>query len=226
MIGLEDRTVLAQDIDTAHRAGARLERACAEAGITVRTLQRWKAHGGLVAGDRRPGAHRPVPAHALSAEERPALLRPPDLGAMSAVGEHHHLRGATAGLAHPLLVGQADLDPQPQRPGVVGEREIGLVLGRQAAAEAQRLVGEQHEREQPQHHPLVGLRRMTGQGQGVVGIAAPIDVGDRELGLVNGGTQRHGRIVGARRPPPVSWQDPRPAAACFQGPAQRMETTR
>ena len=75
MTGLEDRTVLAQDIDTARRAGARLERACAEAGITVRTLQRWKAHGGLVAGDRRPGAHRPVPAHALTDEERQELLR-------------------------------------------------------------------------------------------------------------------------------------------------------
>ena len=75
MISLEDRTVLAQDIDTAHRAGARLERACAEAGVSVRTLQRWKADDGLVAGDRRPGAARPRPAHALSAQEREALLR-------------------------------------------------------------------------------------------------------------------------------------------------------
>jgi transposase InsO family protein len=75
MISLEDRTVLAQDIDTAHRAGARLERACAEAGVSVRTLQRWKADDGLVAGDRRPGAARPTPAHALTAQEREALLR-------------------------------------------------------------------------------------------------------------------------------------------------------
>ncbi len=75
MIGLEDRIVLAQDIETAHRDGARLERACAEVGITVRTLQRWKAGDGLVAGDRRPGAVRPTPAHALSAEERDTLLR-------------------------------------------------------------------------------------------------------------------------------------------------------
>lgn len=75
MIGLEDRTVLAQDIDTARRNGARLERACAEAGITVRTLQRWKRNGGLVAGDRRPCAVRPMPAHALTAQERQELLR-------------------------------------------------------------------------------------------------------------------------------------------------------
>jgi hypothetical protein len=70
MIGLEDRIVLAQDIDTAHRNGARLERACAE-----RTLQRWKTDDGSIAGDRRPGAKRPTPAHALSAKEREKLLR-------------------------------------------------------------------------------------------------------------------------------------------------------
>jgi len=75
MISLEDRTVLARDIDVAHRAGARLERACSEAGITVRTLQRWKASDGLVTGDRRPSAVRPTPSHALSAEERETLLR-------------------------------------------------------------------------------------------------------------------------------------------------------
>ena len=75
MIGLEDRIVLAQDIETAHCAGARLERACAEVGISVRTLQRWKAQDGLVAGDRRPAAERPTPGHALTDEERQALLR-------------------------------------------------------------------------------------------------------------------------------------------------------
>jgi transposase InsO family protein len=75
MIGLEDRTVLAQDIATAHRDGARLERACAEVGITVRTLQRWEAGDGLVAGDRRPSAVRHTPAHALTTEEKETLLR-------------------------------------------------------------------------------------------------------------------------------------------------------
>lgn len=74
MISLEDRTVLARDIDTAHRAGARLRLACAEVGIELRTLQRWKAHDGLVEGDRRPCAVRRVPAHALSAQERQRLL--------------------------------------------------------------------------------------------------------------------------------------------------------
>jgi transposase InsO family protein len=74
MIGLEDRQVLALGIHTAHRAGARLHLACAIAGIDLRTLQRWKASDGLVAGDGRPLAVRATPSHALSAAERAAVL--------------------------------------------------------------------------------------------------------------------------------------------------------
>jgi hypothetical protein len=70
MIGLEDRQSLSQDIGVAHAAGARLQLACEVAGIDVRTLQRWKAHQGLTAGDGRPGAVHPVPSHALSEAER------------------------------------------------------------------------------------------------------------------------------------------------------------
>ena len=75
MIDLEDRQGLARDIDTAHAAGARLQPACDVAGIELRTLQRWKAHEGLVSGDGRPQAVRPVPGHALSPAERAGLLR-------------------------------------------------------------------------------------------------------------------------------------------------------
>ena len=60
MIGLEDRQALAQDIEVAHAAGARLHLACEVAGIDVRTLQRWKAQDGLASGDGRPTAHRPA----------------------------------------------------------------------------------------------------------------------------------------------------------------------
>ena len=74
MISLEDRTALALGIHTAHAAGARLQLACASAGIDLRTLQRWKACDGLTAGDGRPTAVRPVPAHALSPAERAAVL--------------------------------------------------------------------------------------------------------------------------------------------------------
>ncbi|RQS55802.1 IS3 family transposase [Burkholderia sp. Bp8963] len=74
MIGLEDRQLLAREIESANRAGARLHLACEVAGIDARTLQRWKAHQGLVKGDARPGASRPLPAHALSPEERAQVL--------------------------------------------------------------------------------------------------------------------------------------------------------
>jgi len=75
MIGLEDRHSLARDIQAAHLGGARLRLACEVAGIDVRTLQRWKAHQGLVSGDGRPEAVRPMPAHALSAAEREQIVR-------------------------------------------------------------------------------------------------------------------------------------------------------
>ncbi len=74
MINLKDRQTLAREIDVAHGAGARLELACQTAGIDVRTLQRWKAGQGLLAGDGRPNAVRPVPSHALSQAERQQLL--------------------------------------------------------------------------------------------------------------------------------------------------------
>jgi len=74
MIGLEDRLALARDIHTAHSAGARLRLACETAGIDRRTLQRWKARQGLIAGDGRPQAVRPTPNHALSAAERAQML--------------------------------------------------------------------------------------------------------------------------------------------------------
>jgi hypothetical protein len=60
MIGLEDRQSLSQEIGAAHAAGARLHLACEVAGIDLRTLQRWKAHEGLTAGDGRPQAVRPL----------------------------------------------------------------------------------------------------------------------------------------------------------------------
>jgi len=74
MILIEDRRSLAQDIDTANKAGARLRLACEVAGIDERTLQRWKAHAGLTRGDGRPQAVRPTPRHALSQDERLKLL--------------------------------------------------------------------------------------------------------------------------------------------------------
>ena len=66
MTRLEDRQILVRDIAQARGEGARLGPACTVAGVDARTLQRWKAGDGLARGDRRPGADRPVPSHALS----------------------------------------------------------------------------------------------------------------------------------------------------------------
>lgn len=75
MIALKDRQMIVQHIQTAHKQGARLDRACAVAGITIRTLQRYKRDSqSLVVGDRRPDAERPVPSHALSEQERQHIL--------------------------------------------------------------------------------------------------------------------------------------------------------
>ena len=75
MIGLEDRRMTVRNIETAQRAGARLDAACKVAGITLRTLQRWKRADGLVRGDLRPASPRPRPAHALTEAERRAVLQ-------------------------------------------------------------------------------------------------------------------------------------------------------
>ena len=74
MILIADRRSLAQNIQIARDAGARLQQVCDIAGIDARTLQRWKAHEGLSKGDGRPAAVRPTPSHALSDDERAKLL--------------------------------------------------------------------------------------------------------------------------------------------------------
>ena len=43
------------------------------------------------------------------------------------------------------------------------------------------LVRVERQRDQPDHHPLVGLARMARQRQRVVGVVAVVDVGDREV---------------------------------------------
>jgi putative transposase len=75
MISLEDRQRIAENVEQAHADGARLKSACGTAGIDVRTFQRWHIEGVLHSGDRRPHADRPVPSHALSAQERERILQ-------------------------------------------------------------------------------------------------------------------------------------------------------
>jgi putative transposase len=74
MTRLEDRQILVRDIEQACADGARLARACALAGIDAATLRRWKAGDGLIQGDRRPDADRPIPSHALNEAERARII--------------------------------------------------------------------------------------------------------------------------------------------------------
>jgi transposase InsO family protein len=53
--------------------GCRVQAACEEAGISLRTYRRW-TKGGEVHGDRRPTAVRPTPLNKLSEVERQAIL--------------------------------------------------------------------------------------------------------------------------------------------------------
>lgn len=73
MTALPQRQGLVQMIRTAQDAGARLQPACAEVGVSVRTFQRW-VDGEQVRADGRPDAIRPAPSNQLSPAERRAVL--------------------------------------------------------------------------------------------------------------------------------------------------------
>lgn len=73
MIPLPERLKVVQWIDEEVTEGARRHKACAEVGISIRTLQRW-TRSGVVSADRRPEAIRPSPANRLTQEEREHIL--------------------------------------------------------------------------------------------------------------------------------------------------------
>lgn len=75
MISLEERQKIAAMIEQARCEGARLKAACEVGGIDARTLQGCESNAGLRDGDARPRAVHPVPAHALSLQEREQILR-------------------------------------------------------------------------------------------------------------------------------------------------------
>jgi len=60
-------------IDEAVAAGARRWRACAEAELSLRTLQRW-VDGDMVKTDARTTTERPAPMNKLSALEQQRVL--------------------------------------------------------------------------------------------------------------------------------------------------------
>lgn len=73
MIPLPERQKIVVWIHEAVQAGARKHRACEEAGISVRTLQRW-TQAGEVKADGRPEADRPEPRNKLAKAEREQIV--------------------------------------------------------------------------------------------------------------------------------------------------------
>ena len=61
-------------IREAVRSGCRLEKACNELGVSVRTFQRWVVDGDAVSADRRTTTGRPAPRNRLSEAERQQIL--------------------------------------------------------------------------------------------------------------------------------------------------------
>jgi len=74
LISTSDRRMAVQLISEANSAVARLELACRELGISVRTYQRWMKGGGVDSFDKRPTAKRRPPSNKLSKEEKTEIL--------------------------------------------------------------------------------------------------------------------------------------------------------
>ncbi len=68
-----ERTELVTLIQEAKMNGARLEAACKEAGLSLRSYRRWFQRG-EVQSDKRPGSKKREPSHKLSDEERQEIL--------------------------------------------------------------------------------------------------------------------------------------------------------
>lgn len=74
MISVPDRRRILELIDEAYTAGASRPRACAELGVSLRTVQRWRMGGAEPAADGRPTAVRPSPHNRLSPAEQAQVL--------------------------------------------------------------------------------------------------------------------------------------------------------
>ena len=73
MTSLTERETIVSWVQTANESGVRLEEACSEAGITLRTYRRW-FRSGVVQADNRPTAVRPEPSNKLSEAERERII--------------------------------------------------------------------------------------------------------------------------------------------------------
>ena len=73
MISVPDRRKAVQLIEEAQRNGARLNPACRELGLSIRTYERW-TQGDEVKADTRPNAKRPAPGNRLGKSEKDLIL--------------------------------------------------------------------------------------------------------------------------------------------------------
>lgn len=73
LTSVSQRTKYVSWIQEANNAGAKLNKACEEVGITLRTYRRWYRDG-KVTEDKRPKAIRPEPANKLTEVERARII--------------------------------------------------------------------------------------------------------------------------------------------------------
>jgi transposase InsO family protein len=74
LINVPDRLLCISLIREAAQSGCRLEKACDELGMSLRTFQRWVCDGDAVLADGRTTTERPPPGNQLSEAERQQIL--------------------------------------------------------------------------------------------------------------------------------------------------------
>ena len=74
LINVPDRLLCISLIREAAQSGCRLEKACDELGLSLRTFQRWVGDGDAVHADGRTTTERPLPGNQLSEAERQQIL--------------------------------------------------------------------------------------------------------------------------------------------------------
>ena len=84
LITLVDRQNQIKLIDEAVSSGARQDKACEIIGLSVITLQGWRAEGAITA-DKRPTAIRPTPINKLTKDEVQAILEICNTGEFAAL---------------------------------------------------------------------------------------------------------------------------------------------
>jgi putative transposase len=74
LINVPDRLLCISLIREAAQSGCRLERACDELGVSLRTFQRWVGNGDAMLTDRRTTTVRPPPGNKLGEAGRQQIL--------------------------------------------------------------------------------------------------------------------------------------------------------